>query len=76
MPSVGRLPTSAPRCRPFSRNSPPAVSRFFVLKAWLGGAGLVAGLAGMAWERRWLVDVAIGLLAVAFLLRFGERRRE
>jgi hypothetical protein len=52
------------------------VSRFFALKAWLGGAGLVAGLAGMAWERRWLVEIAIGLLAVAFLLRFGERRRE
>ncbi len=46
-----------------------------MLKAWLGGAGLVIGLAGMAAQRRWLVEIAIGLLAVAFLLRFGERRR-
>jgi hypothetical protein len=52
------------------------VSRFFVLKAWLGGAGLGIGLAGMVTARRWLVEIAIGLLAVAFLLRFGERRRE
>ena len=52
------------------------MSRFFVLKAWLAGAGLAIGLAGMATERRWLVQVAIGVLAVAFLLRFGERRGE
>jgi len=52
------------------------MSRFFVLKAWLGGAGLVLGVAGMATERRWLVLVAIGVLAIAFLLRFGERRRD
>jgi hypothetical protein len=51
------------------------VSRFFVLKAWLGGVGLVVGLAGMAVSRRWLVEIAAGLLAVAFLLRFGERRK-
>jgi hypothetical protein len=49
------------------------VTRFFVAKAWLGGAGLVAGLAGVAWEQSWLVTVAIGLLAAAALLRLGER---
>ena len=47
-----------------------------MFKAWLGGVGLVIGLAGMATERRWLVEIAIGLLSAAFLLRFGERRRE
>jgi hypothetical protein len=52
------------------------VSRFFVLKAWLGGAGAAVGLAGMATDHRWLVEIAVGLLAVAFLLRFGERRKE
>ena len=52
------------------------MSRFFILKAWLGGAGLVIGVAGMATEHRWLVQIAVGVLAVAFLLRFGERRRE
>jgi len=52
------------------------VSRFFVPKAWLGGAGLVIGLAGMAIDRRWLVEIGAGLLAVAFLLRFGERRKQ
>lgn len=47
----------------------------FVLKAWLGGFGLVTGLAGMVLERRWLVWVAAGLLAVAFLLRFLDGSR-
>ena len=50
------------------------MTRFFLLKAWLGGAGLAVGLAGMVLERRWLVAIAIGLLAAAFLLRFGERQ--
>jgi hypothetical protein len=51
------------------------MSRFFVLKAWVGGTGFALGLAGMVTERRWLVAMAVGFLAVAFLLRFGERRR-
>ncbi len=45
-----------------------------VLKWWLAGAGLAVGIAGMATERRWLVSSAVALLAVAFLLRFVERR--
>lgn len=52
------------------------MSRLFVLKAWLGGSGLVIGLAGMATQRRWLVLIAISVLAGAFLLRFGERRKQ
>ena len=51
------------------------MTRFVVAKAWLGGVGLVVGVAGMAWERRWLVWAAIALLAVAFLLRLAERQR-
>jgi len=50
------------------------VTRWFVLKAWLSGSGLAVGLIGMATERRWLVWIAVGLLAVAFLVRFTERR--
>ncbi len=50
------------------------MTRLFVAKAWLGGAGLVAGLLGMAFEWRWLVYVAVGLLAGAFVLRFAERK--
>ena len=42
----------------------------FVLKAWCGGLGLAVGLAGMALERQLLVWLAVGLLCVAFLLRF------
>jgi len=49
------------------------VSRFFTLKAWLGGTGLALGLAGMAVGWRWLVWLAVSLLSGAFLLRFGER---
>jgi hypothetical protein len=52
------------------------VTRFFVLKAWLGGVGLAVGLAGMATGRRWLVWIAVALLATAFLLRFAERSSE
>jgi hypothetical protein len=47
---------------------------YLVAKAWLGGTGLTTGLLGMATERRWLVGIALGLLAVAFLIRFVERR--
>jgi len=50
------------------------VTSVFPAKVWLGGTGLVAGLVGMALEWRWLVYVAVGLLATAFLLRFAERK--
>ncbi len=50
------------------------MTRFFVQKAWLAGTGLVAGLVGIAIERRWLVWVAVGLLSVAVVLRVIERR--
>ncbi len=52
------------------------MTRFFVFKAWLAGAGLAAGLAGMATGRRWLVWIAVALLGVALLLRFAERPKE
>jgi hypothetical protein len=50
------------------------MTRFFAQKAWLGGAGLVTGLFGMAMAQRWLVWVAVALLGVAFTLRFAERK--
>jgi uncharacterized membrane protein len=46
------------------------------LKVWTAGVGFALGLAGMAFERRWLVWVGVGLLGVAFLLRFAARDRE
>jgi membrane protein implicated in regulation of membrane protease activity len=52
------------------------MTRFFAYKAWLGGAALVMGLFGIAIAQRWLVWVAVGLLAVALLLRFAERREQ
>jgi len=34
------------------------------------GVALIVGIVGMALQLRWLVWVAAGVLAVAFLLRF------
>jgi hypothetical protein len=50
------------------------MTRLFVWKAGLAGAGLVVGLAGMALAVRWLVWIAVGLATGAFALRFAERR--
>ncbi|HXL52666.1 MAG TPA: hypothetical protein VN945_05975 [Gemmatimonadales bacterium] len=49
------------------------MTRFFQLKAWLGGVGLGVGLLGIAIDARWLVWVAVGLLSGAFLLRFADK---
>jgi hypothetical protein len=43
------------------------------LKSWAFGVGLTAAILGMALSLRWLVWVAVGFLAVAFLLRFLTR---
>lgn len=48
--------------------------RLFLAKIWLGGVGLAAGLAGMAWDVAWLVWGAAGVLFAAFLLRFVKER--
>lgn len=48
---------------------------WFRAKAWLGGAGLVVGIVGMALRQRFVVGVAVGMLALAFLVRFAERPR-
>ena len=50
------------------------MSRWFWVKAGLGGAGLVLGLVGMALNVRQLVWAALVLLALAFLARLPERR--
>ena len=49
------------------------MTRWQKLRAWLGAAGLVLGLVGMALALRELVWGAVGLLAPAFLLRFADR---
>jgi len=49
--------------------------RLFVVKAWLAAVGLVAGIVGMAFDLQWLIYVAVGFLAAAFLLRFSQRRQ-
>ena len=51
------------------------MTRFFVSKAWLGGSAVAIGLLGIATDRRWLVWIAVGLLSLAFVLRFGERTK-
>lgn len=40
------------------------------LKAWAFALGLAVAIVGMALAQRWLVWVAVGILSVAFLLRF------
>lgn len=49
--------------------------KVFFVKAWLAGAGLVAGIVGMAFNVQWLVWAAVGFLAAAFLLRFVKPRQ-
>jgi len=44
--------------------------KVFVVKASFAGAGLVAGIADMAFDIQWLIWAAVGSLAAAFLLRF------
>jgi hypothetical protein len=51
-------------------------ARALQLKVGTAAVGFVAGLAGMAFERRWLVWVGVGLLGLAFLLRFVGRRSD
>lgn len=51
------------------------MTRLFILKASLMGAGGVVGLVGMALGRRWPVWVAVALLGGAFVLRFAARGR-
>jgi membrane protein implicated in regulation of membrane protease activity len=48
--------------------------QLLITKGWLGATGLAVGLLGMATEVHWLVWIAVGLLAVAFLLRFAGRK--
>ena len=50
------------------------MTRWQKLRAGLGAAALVLGLAGMALDIRELVWGAVALLAPAFLLRFADRR--
>ena len=50
------------------------MNRWVVAKAWLGAAGLAAGVAGMALGWRWLVWTGLALLGAAFTVRFVERR--
>ncbi|HXQ29245.1 MAG TPA: hypothetical protein VN848_08250 [Gemmatimonadales bacterium] len=52
------------------------MTRFFMAKAWLSGAGVSIGLAGILLELRPLVWLAVALLATAFLLRFAERAHD
>ena len=51
------------------------MTRFFAPRAWLGGAGVVTGLYGMATVQRWVVWVAVGFLTVDLALRFAGRSR-
>lgn len=50
------------------------MSRWFRIKAVLAAIGLALGLSGMALDLKLLVWIAVGLLGVAFLLRFVEPR--
>ena len=43
------------------------------VKLWLGGVGLVVGLAGMALQLDGVVWAGVAFLGAAFLLRFVKR---
>ena len=48
--------------------------RVFEAKVWAAATGFTVALAGMALERRWLVLAGVGVLGVAFVLRFVDRK--
>jgi hypothetical protein len=50
------------------------VTRWLVVKAVLGGLGLLLGASAMLLDYRPLGWVAVGILVAAFLVRFVERR--
>jgi len=43
-----------------------------LVKSVLGGVGLASGVVGMALQWRWLVGAAVGVLVIAFVLRFAK----
>lgn len=48
---------------------------FLEWRVRLMGAGAIVALVGIWADATWLVNVAIGLLVLGFLLRFGGRGR-
>ena len=46
----------------------------FQIKATTAAVGFLLGLAGMAFEQRWLVWTGAACLGIAFLLRFAGRK--
>jgi len=56
-----------------SQRRPRGPGRFLQWKVWLFSLGAILLLVGMARNIDLLVGAAIGVLAVAFLLRFFER---
>ena len=60
-----------------SRGDLTGADRFFAIKAVLFVLGASLGIAGMVTETGWLVWIAIGVLAVAIVVRLvGSRRAD
>jgi hypothetical protein len=54
----------------------PQDERFLQLKALLFVLGAGVGVAGMATDRMWLVNIGIAILAAGFILRLIKQRRD
>lgn len=58
------------------RSSGPVDRRFLEVRIALFTVGAVLGLAGIYLDIGWMVGVAIGVLAVGFVIRFAPRPRQ
>lgn len=58
------------------RHSGPVDARFLEVRVALFTIGAVLGMAGIYLDTPWMVGVAIGVLAVGFVIRFVPRRKE
>ena len=60
----------------FRLSRDPGDERFLHLKVLVFVLGASVGLAGMATNRIWLINVGVGILIIGFILRFIKQSHD